>query len=169
MSIWTRGSHRIEVALWVAGAVGAALAIVGWRTSSRASSPVPSLGVAPAAIVIDPDTVSRAASHLSETDPFRLDRRPARVAYQAVADGAASEAAIVRPPRPTLVLKGIIGAGRPARWVALIDGVPGRAQTAVVRDGDTLGGLRVRHVGRDTVVVTASDTTWRLTVRLAWQ
>ena len=164
MSVWP----RFDAALWLVAGVGVALAIAGWRTASTVASPIPTLGTAPVVTMVDRDTVSRAASRLSDGDPFRLDRRPALVAYQLAPDGAASMAP-VRPPRPTLVLKGVVGVGRPTRWVALVDGMPGHAQTMVVRDGDTLGGLRVRHVGRDTVVVTASDTTWRLTVRLAWQ
>jgi hypothetical protein len=160
-------STRLDAALWLVAGAGAVLAVVGWRVAPIASAPVPTIGSAPLRPAMDLDTLSRAASRLAETDPFRLDRRPAALAYQITFDGAAP--APPRPPRPALVLKGIVGAGRPASWVALLDGVPGHGETAVVREGDTLGGLRVRHVGRDTVVVTVTDTTWRLTVRQAWQ
>jgi hypothetical protein len=158
---------RLDAALWLVAAAGGALAVGGWRTVSTPVAPLPAIGHVPARTGVSPDTLTRAALRVSETDPFRLDRRPAALAYQIVFDGAAPVAP--RPPRPALVLKGIIGTGRPPTWVALLDGVPGHPETRLVHDGDTLGGLRVRHVGRDTVVVTATDTTWRLTVRQAWQ
>jgi hypothetical protein len=50
-----------------------------------------------------------------------------------------------------------------------MDGLPGHGETMVLHAGDTAGGLRIRTVGLDTVVVSAFDTTWRLTVRKAWQ
>jgi hypothetical protein len=158
---------RLDAALWLIAALGVALAVGGWRTASTPSAPLPAIGHVLARTVVSPDTLAHAAARVSETNPFRLDRRPAPLPYQIVFDGAAPVAP--RPPRPALVLKGIIGTGHPLVWVALLDGVPGHAETRLVHDGDTLGGLRVRHVGRDTVVVTATDTTWRLTVRQAWQ
>jgi hypothetical protein len=70
---------------------------------------------------------------------------------------------VPKPLKPQLVLEGLVG------HAALIDGVPGHAMTAIVHVGDTLGGLRVRRIGRDTVTIIDSDTTWRLTLRRAWQ
>jgi hypothetical protein len=52
---------------------------------------------------------------------------------------------------------------------ALLDGVPGRSATAIVRARDTLGGLLIQRVGHDTVLVSNADTTWRLTLRHTWQ
>jgi hypothetical protein len=51
----------------------------------------------------------------------------------------------------------------------LLDSVPGRDGSVLVRKGDTLGGLRVRSIGRDTVIVQGVDSTWRLIVRQPWQ
>jgi hypothetical protein len=67
----------------------------------------------------------------------------------------------VTPPKPRLVLRGILG-GPP--WDALIEGIPGREGSAVVRTGDKLAGLLIRSVRRDTVVVRGADTTWKLTM-----
>jgi hypothetical protein len=101
-----------------------------------------------------------AAAYLVETDPFRVDRRPSSVAYRPDLEGAPPPPP--RPPKPTLVLRGIIG-GPP--WEAIVDGVPERSTSTVLRQGDVVGALRVRAVGRDTVVIQGADTTWRLTMR----
>jgi hypothetical protein len=63
------------------------------------------------------------------------------------------------------VLRGIIG-GPP--WSAILEGIPGREGSVVLRRGDTIAALRVRAVRRDTVVVEGADTTWRLTVKRTW-
>jgi hypothetical protein len=162
--------HLVPI-LWLASGVGVALTVLALRAGPSPSlTALPAIGRVALWSAVNRDTLSRATGHLVDTDPFRLDRRPAAVAYDpALAGKDGAPVAIVRPPRPALVLKGVVGAGHPPVWVALLDGVPGHAVTAVVRAGDTLGGLTVRHIGRDTVVVSATDTTWRLTVRQAWQ
>jgi hypothetical protein len=165
--------RRLPFALWLVAGVGVALAIGEWRAAPVAAAPLPAIGRLADLEPATPETLARATQHIADTDPFRLDRHPALIAYQVSIAGEDAAQVVTRSPRPTLVLKGIVGGqrgpGRSVSWVALLDGVPGRAATAVVRDGDTLGGLRVRHIDRDTVVVTATDTTWRLTVRRAWQ
>jgi hypothetical protein len=39
----------------------------------------------------------------------------------------------------------------------------------LVRQGDAVGDLKIRVVGRDTVVIQGADTTWRLTLKRPWQ
>jgi hypothetical protein len=97
---------------------------------------------------------------VAETDPFRLDRRPALVAYRPDLEGVAPP---LKPPKPSLVVSGLVGSA------ALLDGVPGRSTTVIMHAGDTLGGLRLRRITHDTVIVSGSDTTWRLTLRRTWQ
>ena len=157
---------RVDVGLWLIAAIATAVAAGASRSPTIAPSARPALGTAAVVSPRDPDSLGAAAEHVTETDPFRLDRRPASRGYQATSDGVATSAP--PPSRPALVLKGIIGTGRPTAWIALLDGVPGHGETTVVHDGDTIGGLRVRHVGPDTVVVAARDTSWRLTVRREW-
>jgi hypothetical protein len=115
------------------------------------------------------ESLTIASAILVERDPFRLDRRPSSVPYAPMLmDGALPP--VVRPPKPTLVVTGIVG-GPP--WEALVDGIPGRAATVLVRRGDTFGDsasrMIVKRIAADTVVITGMDTTWRLTVRKAWQ
>ncbi len=156
---------RVEAGLWsVAVALGVA-AGVGARAPRGVRLPNARAVTAPP---VPPEHVTRsdidvAVIALTETDPFRAGRRPSPVAYQPTRDGAPPPPP--RATRPGLALSGIIG-GPP--WSAVLEGVPGRDGGSVVRTGDTLGGLKVRAAGRDTVVIIGMDTTWRLTVRRAW-
>lgn len=154
-------SSRIEIALWVATATfGVGAGIAGRMTSA---SPVDAARGAP--IVADPrapdaDSLAASARALADGDPFRLDHRPTAVAYRPELEGVTPPP---RPPKPVLVVEGVVGRS------ALLDGVPGRPVTALVHAGDTLGGLRVRRITPDTVIVSDADTTWRLIVRRLWQ
>lgn len=138
------------------------VACIGWYTSVRHPEPlawsnageVTDVGVAPA------DSIDASARNVVETDPFRLERRPSSIVYQPTLEGTTPPP---KPPKPQLVLEGLVGSS------ALIDGAPGHPVTAMVHAGDTIGGLRIRRVGHDTVVVTGADTTWRLTLRQSWQ
>jgi hypothetical protein len=153
---------RLERGLLVATSVLTTITAVGWyasapnvRPSSRVSvGGVSDVGVAPK------EVIDSSARVVEETDPFRLERRPTSVAYRPDLEGVAPPP---KPPKPVLELEGLVGSA------ALIDGAPGHPVTAIVHTGDTLGGLRIRRVGRDTVIVTGQDTTWRLTLRHAWQ
>jgi hypothetical protein len=152
----------VERGLMVSAVVLAALAVVGWYAnvpprvlgSSIAISGIVDNGVPPA------ESIDAAARTVAQTDPFRLDRQPASIPYRPDLEGVIPPP---KPPKPQPVLAGLVGA------TALLDGVPGHAATAIVHAGDTLGGLRIRRITRDTVIVSGSDTTWRLTLRRAWQ
>jgi hypothetical protein len=147
----------------LAVAVGfATLAGVGWCASVPRSASTLRAGIGDVADigVAAPESVDAAARVVAATDPFRLDRHPASVAYRPELEGVAPPP---KPPKPQLVLEGLVGGA------ALIDGAPGHPATAIVHAGDTLGGLCIRRVGRDTVIVTGADTTWRLTLRRTWQ
>lgn len=102
---------------------------------------------------------------LIETDPFRLERRPADVAYVPGGEHEPPAPAIPAPSRPLLTLTGTIS-GPP--WAALIEGVPGREGSVLVREGEIVGELRITKVTRDSTVIVGSDTTWNLKLRRAW-
>ncbi|HEU4557817.1 MAG TPA: hypothetical protein VFS20_08200, partial [Longimicrobium sp.] len=112
-----------------------------------------------------------AASSVARGDPFRLDRRPAPVAFSARPDAMGGVPGMMQPPppppppRPQLAVSGIVG----PPWTALLEGVPGRDGPVLVRGGERLGELQVRQVGPNGVVVVGMDTIWRLTIRKAWQ
>jgi hypothetical protein len=107
----------------------------------------------------------KSASALRQHDPFRVDRRPTDVRYNPWATIAAAPPP-ARPPRPPLAVGGIVG-GPP--WNALVLGIPGREGGALLSVGDTLAGIRVLRITRDTVYLAGLDTTWALTQRRTWQ
>ena len=155
-------ARRVELALWAGALAFGVAALLGARTPR---DPAAAAGLRPPVAAPLPRAADTDASlaALVATDPFRAARHPSPVAYKPELEGAPPPPP--RAPRPALAVSGIIG-GPP--WSAVLEGIPGREGGAVVRGGDTLGGLRVRQVTRDTVVITGMDTTWRLIVRRAW-
>ena len=158
----------VERTLWASAIVAGGFALVA---GSRAA--VSARG-APGAIAAEPraprtfaaESLTTAARVVVSRDPFRLDRRPASVAYSAELDGAPMAPPPPAVPRPALAVGGIVGG--PRTWAALLTGLPGREGSVLVRTGDRFGDLAVKSVGRDTVVVRGADTTWRLAVRRGW-
>lgn len=153
----------LERGLWGATAVAVIVTALGVR-AARATPATPARPILTAAAEprhLDADSIAQAVAYVVANDPFRLSRHPATVAYSPALEGLAPPAP-VRPPRPNLVLRGIVG-GPP--WSAILDGLPGRDGNVMVRRGDSLGTLVVRAVGRDTVIIKGADTTWRLTVK----
>jgi hypothetical protein len=160
----------LELGLWVGALVGLLLT---WRAlhaePTRSSPPAAAWSLSEPTTVSD-DSLAAAADLVAERDPFRLTHRPASADFRVeVTSGQPAYLMPPTAPRPPLVLKGIVG-GPP--WQAYLDGVPGREGGVLVARGDTLstpaGPLRIRAIGRDTVVVQAADTTWRLTVKRTW-
>jgi hypothetical protein len=47
----------------------------------------------------------------------------------------------------------------------MLDGIPGRQGSVLVHRGDTLAGLTVSAITRDTVTIRGADTTWRLFIK----
>ncbi|HXB23553.1 MAG TPA: hypothetical protein VNV25_02365 [Gemmatimonadaceae bacterium] len=153
---------RVEQILMIATALLGSVAGAGWYTSApRSTRPShTNTGDVAAVAAVQPESIDASLRTVIETDPFRLDRRPSAIAYQAGLEGLAPAP---RLPKPPIVLVGLVGGA------ALIDGAPGHVTTVILHAGDTIGGLRIRRVGRDTVIVAGSDTTWRLTLRQSWQ
>jgi len=110
------------------------------------------------------ESLNALADHIVGADAFRITRRPSPVPFGATADARAAN--VPKPSKPALVLSGIVG-GPP--WIGVVDGVPGHDQTVLVHSGDTLGGLRIRSITKDHVLVAGLDTVWRLTVHQPWQ
>lgn len=155
--------RREAVAFTVATlcALGASIRVA--RSSDVAIEPARIPAVASVAVAaVDDDSLSEAAANAAANDPFRLVNRPSSVRYDAHTEGGIG-GAIQQfvPPRPQLVVKAIVG-GPP--WQAIVDGLPGQQPGTIVRSGSTFEKLTVRSVGRDTVVIQAPDTTWKLTL-----
>jgi hypothetical protein len=93
-------------------------------------------------------------------DLFRRERRAPDPIPQGPLPPAAARAPA--PPKPRLVLQGLVG-GPP--WDAIVQGLPGHDGSYVVRAGDSIGGLKVRSVRPDGATIHGMDTTWILTLR----
>ncbi len=154
--------RRVEAGLWTAAVVLAALAAA--RAAPLVEVEPPGSRTPRRPVVTVPAESAAAWSRvIGARDPFRLERRPADVRY-----GAAPriEAMVQRPPRPALVLQGILG-GPP--WRAVVEGLPGRTGGTVLAEGDSVGPLAVRLVTRDSIVIAGMDTTWVLRIRETWR
>jgi hypothetical protein len=96
-------------------------------------------------------------------DPFRLTRSPAAIAYSP----APVEPVYVEPPppKPQLVLTGIVWGDEPS---AIVEGLPGIEGARVLRVGESSGSVRIRRITRQDVTLVGLDTTWVLQVRKPW-
>ncbi|HEX5180126.1 MAG TPA: hypothetical protein VFW04_12400 [Gemmatimonadaceae bacterium] len=156
-------SRTIELALWSLTLL--ALGVTGalWR---RALSPHVAAAatvwpVPPVSPIPSVDSLTILTSRIVDRDAFRLDRKPAAVAYRTSGDSAVS-AAPPSPPKPVLSLVGIVG-GPP--WAALVNGIPAHDGSVLVHARDTAGGLRVTRVSADGVTISGLDTVWHLTTK----
>ncbi len=164
--------HTFERLLWASSSTFLTIAAAAWFATGPGTPELPN-GAARAVVTntgqdssTRPVRVVALANGIVERDPFRPDRRQAPLPYSPLADGMpAPPPSPPAPPKPALVLRGTIGG---PRWEALIEGIPGRQGSTLVRHGDTLGGLKIRRISRDTVVVRGMDTTWTLTVKRTW-
>ena len=96
-------------------------------------------------------------------DPFRIGRRPLLPAYDPL---RFAEQLAPPPPKPTLILVGVVNGLEPS---AVIEGLPGVQGSRVVRVGDVAAGLQVKKITNGRVVIVGMDTTWVLEVREPWK
>jgi hypothetical protein len=155
----------LEPALWGTSAILLIWLAAGRVRESRAtpvrSAPAP-IAAAPSAIeMIAPESLAAAVDLARDGNLFRRERQPSDPSAQ-VLGGAPPPMQPPQPPKPHPVLRGLLG-GPP--WEAVLEGLPGREGNVVMRVGESAGGLTVRAVRRDTVILQGSDTTWKLTLR----
>ncbi len=103
------------------------------------------------------------ASYVVAHDPFRMSRSPASVPYSSVAIDPGYVAP--SPPKPHLVLTGIVWGSQPS---AVIEGLPGIEGPRLVGAKEVVGAIRVRRITREDVTLEGMDTTWVLKVRNPW-
>jgi hypothetical protein len=160
--------HRAVWVLLCAWGASAPLALAWWSTRPLAAEHA-------ALVTMPAGGGTEALPDRSVTDsllmatvaraPFRATRRPPSRAYDPEALAAASAPLATAPPKPTLVLTGLILGPEPA---AIIEGIPGREGSAVIREGAQEGGIRVRRIRAGDVVLVGLDTSWTLKVRNPW-
>lgn len=159
----------VEAVLWcvamLAGVGAVAVSVRARPKAEHAHQVSPILWGAPEPREFDARVLSEAASAIPAADPFRLERRPAAVAY-GTEPSPPNAMTPSLPGRPMLSVSGIIGG---PSWEAILDGIPGREGGVLVRAGQVIGELRIRTIRPDTVIVEGSDTTWILTLRRPWR
>lgn len=96
-------------------------------------------------------------------DPFRADRAPSPVGFSL--DPVDPSYAPPAPPKPVLLLTGIVWGAEPS---AIIEGVPGLEGSRLMRQGDVAGGIKIRRITTSQVFLSGMDTTWTLSVRRPW-
>jgi hypothetical protein len=106
---------------------------------------------------------AESVSAIVARDPFRIGRLPAITAYDPV---RLAQPVVPPPPRPQLILVGIVS-GTDAS--AVVEGLPGVEGSRVVRVGDVVAGLQIKQIGTNRVVIAGMDTTWVLEVREPWK
>jgi len=163
-------ARQLRNSLWILSIAALLAAPLGWRVASlEAGVRIPPLSSSALELRrASTDSLAKMAAHIAAHDPFRVDHHPASVPYRPELDGVTVAALPPppKPPKPHLAVAGILG-GPP--WTALLDSVPGRDGSVLVKKGDTLGGLKIRSIGRDTVVIQGTDTLWKLVVKQPWQ
>ncbi len=161
-------SRAIEKLLWgiaVAVSMAGAVSVLADRPVVMRTHTSTTTAAGPRPQGFDAQALAKAASTIPASNPFRLERQPARVAYGAEAPAEAPSSPPT-PDRPVLSVSGIIGG---PHWEAILEGVPGKEGGVLVHAGQVIGDLRIRAIGADTVVVTGPDTTWILTLKQPWQ
>jgi type II secretory pathway component PulC len=161
-------ARAITSAIWIAAITVGLVAVSEWLSESAESGANAHQQVRTVLPFTLPSLakMKKDATLIVERDVFRLERHPARIPFHRDMLGTPPVAPAANAPRPQLIVAGIIG-GPP--WEALLNGLPGREGTVLVRAGQILDGLRIRSINRDSVVVQGVDTTWRLAMRSPWQ
>ncbi len=160
-SAWT------ERALWTTTVVSVVFAVYGARSSRTSHVPLSALGTFPRLDLRTPssDSLLDAVGVARELDLFRPGRSPVDSAAIAPASGVMTGAlggGTLPTSRPQLILRGLVGG---PSLDAVVEGLPGVQGAAVLRAGETVAGITLRAVRRDTAILVGRDTTWKLTVR----
>ena len=107
-----------------------------------------------------PGAIDSAVARALRKAPFRPDGSPSPIAYDPARVDHPVDA--YAPPKPGLVLTGVLEGPLPA---AVLNGVPGHEGSVLFAVGESLAGLKLRSIKGGTVTITGMDTTWVLTVR----
>jgi hypothetical protein len=157
--------RHIERALWCCAALTVSAGLLGVRSSEpRTVGEIAELPVV-ATLTAPPNSAAldSAVDDITDRNLFRPERASAEERAGAPAPGPMAMA--VPSNRPHLVLKGVLG-GPP--WDAVVEGVPGREGALVIRVGESVAGVSVRAIRRDTAYVRGFDTTWALPLSRTW-
>jgi hypothetical protein len=150
----------VVATLGAAGLVAMALA-----PRDRLSGPVmrPQAPVRPVQMQRTVRDVDSLARRVEAGDVFRAVRRPSAVSFDPAATETPGPPRADEPP-PVFVVTGIVWGGG-AEPAAIVDGVPGGRETAVVHQGDRLGRYVVDRIERERVWIVGPDGTLSLVIK----
>jgi hypothetical protein len=157
--------RQMERVLWGCAALAGGVGLLGLRAlEPRIGEAAPALPVL-TAVTGRPsaDALDSAVGEIADRNLFRPERTRAEEQVAATAPGPTAMA--VPSNKPHLVLKGVLG-GPP--WDAVVEGIPGREGAVVIRVGESVAGVSVRAIRRDTAYVRGFDTTWALPLTRTW-
>jgi hypothetical protein len=143
--------------------VAVRLAVWPLAPVTMAGAPTEHANASPPSAAVSSQVSAESVAFIVSRDPFRIGRRPALPAYDPL---RLAEQLAPPPPRPVLVLVGVVNAAEPS---AVVEGLPGVEGWRVMRVGDVVAGLRVAQIMPGRVVITGPDTTWVLQVREPWK
>lgn len=165
-------SRTREIVLWSAAFLATSEATREMLTPSDSAGSYPPVPVMVIAVPqpVREDSLQTLGNLVVDGDVFRIARHGSSAEYDgrlgAGPSGPSTPQFMASPPtKLTLTLRAIIG-GPP--WQGVIDGVPGHGEGLIVRPGDRIERLLVRSIGKDTVIIQAPDTTYRLTLKSEW-
>jgi hypothetical protein len=144
--------------------IGALAAAIGAPLTSPSSVDPVRLGPSPS-VSVRPFPADSLAAVIVARDLFRFGRRPPALRYDPLRELQAPPVAAA-PPKPVLILVGIVAGSEPS---AVIEGFPGVEGPRVVRVGDAVSGVRVTRIAKHDVWIVGMDTTWVLRVREPWK
>ncbi len=155
----------LRVALMAAGCLGliALVRLAAWPLVRVSLPPVSDSASATRATASGQTIAAESVAAISARDPFRAGHRPALPAYDPL---RLAEQLAPPPPRPLLLLVGVVDGANPS---AVVEGFPGVEGSRVVRMGDVIVGFAIKRVSRGQVVISGMDTTWVLEVREPWK
>jgi hypothetical protein len=159
----------IERALWVAAIAAATGGTVSLRVSTARALAASRPGVLPAVAAAPPrpstDSMESAVETIADHNLFRPERASAEEPAQGPAPVQMGMPMPAPSTKPRLVLRGVIGG--PA-LEAIIEGIPGHDGAVVLRAGQSVGGITLRSVRKDTAYARGFDTTWALPLARSW-
>jgi hypothetical protein len=152
------GAKRLasRVAILILLAIGAARLAAPLMGDATAREDIGLTGAPPLPSLGSDSTMEVLAAQIAEGDPFFLADTSAR--ERASGEGAPASTTV----GGTLMVIGVLG-GPP--WQAVLEGIPGQAGAVVVREGQSLGELRIVRIRRDSLLIAARDTVLRLQLR----
>lgn len=152
----------IERGLWAVAGVAVCTSLIRLRPATTSDASIAQLAaIAPHIPRVPTDSLEDAVSDIVDQNLFRPERVAAQETDAAPPMSGAMQTVGMPSTKPRLLLRGVLG-GPP--WDAIIEGIPGHDGSVVIRAGQTIDGISIRGIHRDSVFARGFDTTWTLSL-----